>query len=341
MSILHRGAFLASLAAAGGVTAIAGPARAQAPLPGAGTRVDVHRHLSPPGYADASHAYLPAFPKPLAAWTPESSLADMDAAGIRFAMLSMPATPGIAFGDIAAARALARTSNEYMASLRRQYPGRYGFFAVLPLPDVEGSLREIAYALDIMKAEGIGLLSSYNGKFLGDPAFEPIWNELDRRKTLVFTHPAGNACCNHLQPEISEAVIEYGTDTTRTIASLIFSGASQRYPNVRVIFSHGGGTLPFLIERFRLAARDPSLAKFVPNGVDAEIKRYYYDTAFVTNTVAMSALTKLVPASNILFGTDFPYRAAQPSVMELGDCGLTPADQLAIVRQNPLAFLRV
>ena len=340
MTSLPRAAFLAGFGALGAASALGSPTLAQSPATGAGTRIDVHRHLSPPGYADASHAYMPAFPKPLAGWTPEASLADMDASGIRLAMLSMPATPGIAFGDIAATRALARSSNEYMASLRRQYPGRYGFFAVLPLPDVEGSLREIAYALDIMKAEGIGLLSSYNGKFLGDPSFEPIWKELDKRKALVFTHPAGNACCNHLQPEFSEAVIEYGTDTTRTIASLIFSGSSQRYPNVRVIFSHGGGTLPFLIERFRLAAREPSLAKIVPNGVDAEIKRYYYDTAFIANTVAMSALTKLVPASNILFGTDFPYRAAQPSVTELASCGLTPDQQSAITHANALAYLR-
>jgi predicted TIM-barrel fold metal-dependent hydrolase len=341
MGIPGRRAFLAGIAATGAGVALGRASSALAQSSVAGTRIDVHRHLSPPGYADASHAYLPVFPKPLASWTPEASIADMDASGIRFAMLSMPATPGIAFGDVAATRALARTSNEYMASLRRQYPGRYGFFAVLPLPDVAGSLREIAYALDVMKAEGIGLLSSYSDKFLGDPAFAPIWQELDRRKALVFTHPAGNDCCKHIQPEFSESVIEYGTDTTRTIASLVFSGTSSRYPNVRVIFSHGGGTMPFLIERFKLAAREPSIAKNLPNGVEAELRRYYYDTAFITNPEAMGALTKLVPASQILFGTDFPYRPAAPAVTELADCGLTSAEQLAITRQNPLAFLKV
>jgi predicted TIM-barrel fold metal-dependent hydrolase len=304
------------------------------------SRIDVHRHLSPPGYADASRAYLPAFPKPLAGWSAQRSIEDMDASGIALAMLSMPATPGIFYGDVQAARTLARSSNEYMVSLRRDYPGRYGVFAALPLPDVDGSLREIAYAYDVLNVEGIGLLSSYNGKFLGDPAFAPVWQELDRRKALVFTHPAGNDCCKHLQPEFSESVIEYGTDTTRAIASLVFSGASSRYANVKVIFSHGGGTMPFLVERFRLAAADPAIAKNLPNGVDEELRRYYYDTAFITNAVAMSALTKLVPASHILFGTDFPYRPAAPALTELAACGLTPAEVAAIVRPNALAYLR-
>jgi predicted TIM-barrel fold metal-dependent hydrolase len=335
----RRSAFLAGLAATASGALI--PRDSVAQDGSVHNRIDVHRHLSPPGYADASHAYMPAFPKPLAGWTAQRSIEDMDAAGIQLAMLSMPATPGVFFGDVQAARTLSRTSNEYMASLRRDYPQRYGVFAVLPLPDVEGALREITYALDVLKCEGIGLFSSYNSKFLGDPLFEPVWQELDRRKALVFTHPAGNPCCNHLQPEISESLIEYGTDTTRTIASLIFNGVSSRYPNVRVIFSHGGGTMPFLIERFVLSAQDPALAKNLPNGVEYELRRFYYDTAFITNPEAMSALTKLIPASKILFGTDFPYRSARPAVTELADCGLTPADQNAIVRQNPVAFLKL
>jgi predicted TIM-barrel fold metal-dependent hydrolase len=333
-----RSSFLAGLTATAAGALIPRDSIAQSAV--TPTRIDVHRHVSPPGYRDASHAYMPVFPKPLAGWTPQGSIDDMDAAGIALAMLSMPATPGVYYGDAQSARTLSRTSNEYMVSLRRANPKRYGVFAVLPLPDVDGALREIAYALDELKCEGIGLFSSYNEKFLGDPAFEPIWQELDRRKALVFTHPAGNPCCNHLQPEISESLIEYGTDTTRTIASLIFSGVSSRYPNVRVIFSHGGGTMPFLIERFRLSAKEPALAKNLPNGVDSELRRFYYDTAFVTNTPAMSALTALIPMTKILFGTDFPYRAAQPAVTELAACGLTPADQTAIVRNNPLALLR-
>jgi predicted TIM-barrel fold metal-dependent hydrolase len=333
-----RSLFLASLAAAAGGALFPRDSAAQSAV--APYRIDVHRHLSPPGYRDASHAYMPVFPKPLAGWAPQGSIDDMDAAGIALSMLSMPATPGVYYGDVQAARTLSRTSNEYMVSLRQARPKRYGVFAVLPLPDVDGALREIAYALDELKCEGIGLFSSYNEKFLGDPMFEPIWQELDRRKALVFTHPAGNPCCNHMQPEISESLIEYGTDTTRTIASLIFSGVSSRYPNVRVIFSHGGGTMPFLIERFRLSAKDPALARNLPNGVDAELRRFYYDTAFITNAPAMSALTALIPATQILFGTDFPYRSASPAVTELAGCGLTAADQTAIVRQNALTFLR-
>jgi predicted TIM-barrel fold metal-dependent hydrolase len=339
LTSLPRAAFLAGFGALGAAAALGSPTLAQ--VPGARTRIDVHRHLSPPNYAaDSAPAHLPMFPKPLADWTAERSIADMDAAGIAMAMLSMPATPGVFYGDAPAARKLSRSSNEYMASLKRSSPGRYGMFAVLPMPDVDGSLAEIAYAYDQLKSDGIGLFSSYGpALFLGDPKFAPVWEELDRRRALVFVHPAGNACCNTLQPYIGEAAIEYGTDTTRTIASLVFSGFSQRFPNVRVIFSHGGGTLPFLIERFTLQARNPDVGKKFPNGIEAEFKRYYYDTAFVTNTVAMSAMTALWSPSHILFGTDFPYRDALPSVNELASCGLTPDQQSAITHANALAYL--
>ena len=126
------------------------------------------------------------------------------------------------------------------AQLRKDNPGRFGLFAAIPLPDTEGSLREIAYALDVLKADGIGLITSYGEKYLGDEAFVPVFEELNRRSAMVYTHPVNPACCSHLADGVGPSSIEFATDTTRTIASLIFgkAGTAFRCPDVRFIWSH-------------------------------------------------------------------------------------------------------
>ncbi len=122
-------------------------------------------------------------------------------------------------------------------------------WAAIPLPDIDGSLREIEYALDTLKLEGIGLLTSYeNGKLLGDPKYAPVMDELNRRKTVIFVHPTAT-CCSDPIPPLNESIIEFPTDTTRTITSLIYKGTFARCPNIRFIFSHGGGTLPMILTR--------------------------------------------------------------------------------------------
>ena len=167
---------------------------------------------------------------------PEKSLADMDAAGVSTAILSIT-TPGVWFGDAAAAAALARACNEYGAKLTSSNPRRFGTFSTLPLPDIDASLREIEYALDTLKADGIGLFTSYGDKWLGDPAFAPVMDELNRRKAVVYTHPTGANCCVNLIADVPEPIIEYGTDTSRTIASLLFTGTASRCPDIKFIFS--------------------------------------------------------------------------------------------------------
>jgi predicted TIM-barrel fold metal-dependent hydrolase len=297
-------------------------------------RIDVHHHLAPPSYiAELAPRHMLA--PPTVHWTPEVSLADMDKAGVATSLLSIT-TPGLWFGDDDAARKLSRACNDYAARLVSDHPGRFGMFVSLPLPDIEGSLREIAYGLDELKADGICLFTSYGDKWLGDPAFAPVFEELNRRKAVVYTHPRSATCCTNLLPEVPDPAIEYGTDTTRAIAKLCFTGAAAKYGDIKLIFSHAGGTMPFLIERFTfLAKTGPGMAEKLPHGILHQLQQFSYDTAQVANPAAMSALRHVAPVSQILFGTDFPFRTSIEHVEGLQGCGIFDAAELhAIDRGN-------
>jgi predicted TIM-barrel fold metal-dependent hydrolase len=298
-------------------------------------RIDIHHHVAPPKYIEEMRALLQP---PTINWTPEKTLADMDEAGVATSITSIT-TPGVWIGDDAQGRRIARECNDYSAKLAADHPGRFGMFAALPLPDVEGSLREIEHGLDVLKADGIVLFTSYRDKWLGDPAFEPVMEELNRRKALVFTHPEAPLCCRGLIPGINEAVIEYGTDTARAIARLLFSGTATRFPNIKWIFSHGGGSLPMFADRFERAGRLPMNAPHVPNGVWPELKRFYYDVAQIEHPMGLAALTRMVPISQILWGTDFPFRPGNAYVKGLGAFGFSKDDLRKIERDNALALL--
>lgn len=313
--------------------------RAYAAGEGAPFRIDVHHHLSPPTYIAA--AIAGKFGEPLMTnWTPAKSIEDMDRAGIAVSMLSVT-TPALNMFEEKQARVLARESNEYGAKLVADYPGRFGSFAMIPLRDTDGALKEIAYALDVLKADGIGLMTSYNDKWLGDPAFIPVMEELNRRKAVVYTHPTAANCCVNLVPTQQPVMIEFGTDTTRTIADIIFSGNARKFPDIKWIFSHAGGTMPFLIERFvRNPLLVPAAKDTVPEGTLAELKRFYYDTAQTSNKASMSALAAIIPTSQILFGTDFPYRTGKDHVEGLRKAGVFSEDEMsAIERGNALKLL--
>jgi predicted TIM-barrel fold metal-dependent hydrolase len=300
-------------------------------------RIDVHHHHTPPPYVTA--LTTKNVPGPVRDWTPEKSLADMDKAGVATALTSIT-TPVLRFLDETGARKVARECNEYSAKLARDSRGRFGVFAAMPMPYVDATLQEIAYALDTLKADGIGLLTSYGDKWLGDPAFAPVMDELNRRRAVVYTHPTTANCCGNLIPDVPESIIEWGTDTTRTIASLVFSGTAARCRDMKIIFSHGGGTMPFLTERFvRLPVINKTVAPRVPNGVEYELKRFYYDTAQAAHPFALASLLKLVPVSQVVFGTDFPYRTGAEHVKGLTDYGFSAKDLQAIDRDNALRLL--
>jgi predicted TIM-barrel fold metal-dependent hydrolase len=302
-------------------------------------RIDVHHHLSPPTYIQAaiSNNFGDGL---LRNWTVEKSLADMDQAGIAVSMLSVT-QPGVNFISGEAARKLTRECNEYAAKLISDHPGRFGGFAMLPLTDTEGSLKEIAYALDTLKLDGIGLMTNYRDKWLGDSSFLPVMEELNRRKCVVYTHPSTADCCVNLLKTEPPTLVEWGTDTTRTIGDIVFSGNAQKFRDIKWIFSHAGGTMPFLIERF---VRQPQIeAKYkpaVPDGALAELTRFYYDTAQTSNKASMSALSAIIPSSQILFGTDFPYRTGTDHVKGLRSSGVfTDAQIMDIERGNALKLL--
>jgi predicted TIM-barrel fold metal-dependent hydrolase len=336
LDVSRRG-FMASAVAgavgAGGLLSGLTPVRAQAPA--IAKRIDVHHHYVPQFQIEAMAATRSG--SSLRPWTPEISLKDMDASGVSTAIVSV-VQPGVWFGDVEQAKKLARQCNEYAAKMVRDYPGRFGFWAILPLPDVEGSLKEIEYALDVLKADGIGLLTSVGDKYLGDSAFAPVFDELNRRKAIVYTHPLTPNCCDKLVPGLPSGVIEYTTDTTRTIASLLFSGTAARCPDIKFIFSHSGGTLPFLTGRFIQQAKVQKYA-FLPNGPIPELKKFFYEIAQGNTPGQLAALLKMAPMSQIMWGSDFPFRPGSEAIEGLADYGFSAEDLVTINNGNALKLL--
>jgi 6-methylsalicylate decarboxylase len=216
-----------------------------------------------------------------------------------------------------------------------------GLFAAMPLPDVDASLKELGYALDTLKADGIGLLTSYGDKWPGDPLFRPVFEELDRRKAVVYFHPTTPNCCGNLIPApAGPATIEWPVDTARAIVSLLKSGSLVRYPNIRFIFSHAGGALPALSGRIaNFVARDKDRDQYAPHGAVAEFTRLYYDTANATAAPSMAALMAMAPVSQIVFGSDYPYFSLEENVAGLAKIRLGAADRQAINRGNMARLL--
>jgi 6-methylsalicylate decarboxylase len=307
--------------------------------------IDTHHHIYPSRYVaqnlrrlldDATILPASAYQN----WTPSLALEQMDKAGIESAITSIT-SPGVWFdGDSASDnRARARDCNEFGAQMMREHPKRFGMFAAIPVPDIDGSLAEIAYALDVLKLDGIGVLTSYAGKLLGDPVFDPVFDELNRRKAKVFVHPT-MSCCGNVFPGVSGPTIEFPTDSARAIASLLLRGTFARCPNVTFLFSHGGGTLPSIVQRVIGSVRTLSpedRARFVPNGAEYELQRQYYDVASVAlNPAGMAAVLKLWPSTQITYGSDAPFGSTTGIVEALMKLDLAPALLQAIHRDNAL-----
>lgn len=306
--------------------------------------IDVHHHILPPPYVAAVGeaaigALLVSGRAP--AWTPRHSVEAMDRNGIATAITSMSAPP-LAGADAAAVRRLARQCNEFAAEMVAAHPGRFGVFATLPLPDIDGSLAEIGYALDRLGADGIGLLTNYGGLYPGDAVLAPVFDELNRRSAVVYFHPTTSGAPCNCVAGVPAATLDFPFDTTLAITSLLFGGTFSRCQNIRFVFSHAGGTLPFLAERVRRLERRPEFREKVPNGVMAELQRLNFDTALSANRFAFSALLELVACERVLFGSDYPFAPEDTmtaSVAGLKALGLADADLGAIERGNALTLL--
>ncbi len=302
-------------------------------------RFDVHYHIIPKPYVEAlagegitGSAWV-KFPK----WTPEIALRQMNRFGIETAITSL-STPGVWFGDRALARRLSRLCNDFQARMKADHPERFGAFAFLPLPDADGALLELEYALDHLGHDGVTLLSDVDGRYLGDPAYEELFVELDRRSAVVFIHP-------HTDPrrkpryEFLFPLLEWPVHTTRAVMDLLYSGRLARYPNIRYILAHGGGTVPYLAHRMAEGGRGGD-----PSGNEEEVQArlnllrgLYYDAA-APGEGHFASITELAGSGRILFGTDGgwtpPVEISLKIKSFLACDGLTDSDRDAIQRDN-------
>jgi predicted TIM-barrel fold metal-dependent hydrolase len=330
---LTRRALLARLAAAS-VYARFAPALAASSTSGL---IDVHHHFIPPFWFEEVKEHISRqgggrIVPNWFGWSEQRALERMDETGVATAIVSISA-PGVWFGDVAQGRRLARETSLYAAQMQQRHPKRFGFFAALPLPDIEGTLREIEYAFDQLHADGVVLMTSYGDRWLGDATFDPVMQELERRAAVVYVHPGSPVCCSQLMSYVPPFLTEFTQDTNRTITSLMFSGQLARSRAIRFIFSHAGGTIPMLAGRIaQLSTSVPQLAAAVPDGVEAELRRLHYEVANSANRPAMAALLSLVPASQVMFGSDFPLVPIEATQAKLPSAGLSSSDLAAIAR---------
>lgn len=303
--------------------------------------IDVHHHIVPEFYRDAlagGGVDSPIAGVEFPAWDVESSLALMEDQGIETAMVSL-SVPGVSVPEAGLARRLARETNEFMAEMTRAYPGRFGAFAALPLPDVDAALIEMEYALDVLALDSVGLFTHYGRTYLGDESLEPVLAELARRGVTAFVHPA--APCGDAQPlvDLPASVCEFPFATTRMAAQMLYNGVFERHPDLRLILPHAGGTLPYLAERLTFApVIRPSMADSAPSDPLALLRRQYYDTAMSGNPYTLPSLRAFVPPTQILVGTDYPFMPGWSSaecgrqLLEHG--GFTDAEVADLVRGN-------
>jgi predicted TIM-barrel fold metal-dependent hydrolase len=268
-------------------------------------RIDVHHHVAPPQYADDS--------MPIKLPHTEAQLHSMDNWHIRTAITSL--TPRVILNNMHRLGEVARICNEFQARMVLEHPARFGSFALLPLPDVDGALEELTYALDILHLDGVGLFSSVNDRYLGDPLFDPVFDELDRRKAIVFIHPTHCEAPPEKRLGAPPFVVEYVFDTTRAIVNLVFTGTLERCPDIRFIVAHGGGTVPVLAQR--IATLEGHRAAKGVTGVIPALQSLYYETASTTAPYALRCLQELVAPTQILWGSDLPFVYGERLRMEV------------------------
>ena len=323
-------------------------------------RIDVHAHSMGPAFQTAIQAIGGIIRTP--DWSPDMARTHMDRHGTRAGILSL-STPGTHLGDDAKARDLARRVNDEAAGYVHKWPDRFGAFGTLPIPDIDGACKEVAHALDHLKLEGIGMLASYEGKYLGHPDFDPVLAELDKRKAVVLIHPNNHPSTLEVRKGISDGIgnflIEFLFDTTRAALNLLFTDALHRYPNIRWILCHAGGTLPFVAWRISdIASRQMIHAPWdtqYPSAYMArhgkaltqemvlkDFKRFYYETAISAGRQSLATVREVAEPDHILFGSDWPYcpdDMTEDMIAATRNSGFFDATQLAAVNHGNAAKL--
>jgi len=342
--VASRRQFLQGLGALGAASLLPSCATMQQ-ASGRPTGIDTHHHFYAPPYQKAwldwnAARKMPGF-QTQNDWAPARSVEEMDKGGVRAAVLSLPSTPGLWFNlGAAEATRMARACNEFGAGMVRDFPGRFGLFATLPMLDIDGTLKELEFAFDTLKADGVGLQTNYGDKWPGNALYQPVWEELNRRKAVVYFHPLVASCCVNLTVGTFPGVIEVPHDTTRAVTSLLLSGTFARYRNIRWIFSHAGGTVPMLAGRIDyFHGRAQNAAQFAPEGIEAEFRRLHYDTANATHPASMAALLKLVPDTQVVFGSDYPYVPIGTQAQALQNLGLSASQVQAIAGGNAVRLI--
>jgi 6-methylsalicylate decarboxylase len=270
--------------------------------------IDTHHHILPDFFWEATeNEHAPVGGLAPLRWSREVSLSFMDDAGIDVAVVSL-STPGVHMGDSAKARMLARRCNEFSAELIHARSDRFRGFACLPLPDLDASLDELTYAFDTLGLHGAVLFTNSTGVYLGDPMFEPVFEELERRKAVVYVHPNPSPDAVAHSLGLPDNLLDFPTDTNRAVAQMHYTNRFARTPNVKYIFSHAGESIPFLAARFAIIDEMGFVPGAEERGTAADMfRRIYWDTALAASDPVLRMLRDVVGIDRVLFGTDFPY----------------------------------
>lgn len=296
---------------------------------------DIHHHMLPTDLVTAlsSHGIHTIGGEPVPKWQPQMSLDIMDRRGINRAILSAPVPLHFLSPD--QTTAMAATINHFGEDCLKRWPDRFGYFASLPLPDVQAAVSEATAALDRRGAAGVTMLSNHAGLYQGDPQLDPLYAELDRRQAIAFIHPAvytgdrypTEPGAGSPVPGIQPSQLEFGFDTTRAVANLIFNQVDRRFPGVRFVFTHSSACVPSILHKlldrrpmvdaYTSHIRDhgtpPPVADLLHQLHTAEttarerIRWLYFDTALSSAESTLDALTAITATDHILLGTDFPF----------------------------------